>query len=312
MMEKERIMSILEEAYEKGKAAIPDGDVATYIPELGKADKNALGLSICTKYGEHFNIGDTTTRFTVQSISKIISLALALEKVGFEKVFSKVGMEPSGEAFNSLVELDLNSNKPFNPMINSGALTVSSLLLPEFTFEEMMEYARRVCLDPGIEMNEAVFQSEMSHVSRNRAIGYLLESKGIIENDVEASLELYTRMCSLNVTAESLSNFGMILATGGIDPKSGERLISSHTVEIIKTIMLTCGMYDGSGEFAVCVGIPTKSGVGGGLLSVVDDRMGIGVYGPSLDAKGNCIAGRPLLQHLSSQLGLHIFNRSRF
>lgn len=311
-MEKERIMAILEEAVEKGRAAIPDGNVATYIPELGKADKNALGLSICTKYGEYFNIGDTTTRFTVQSISKIISLALALEHLGFEKVFSKVGMEPSGEAFNSLVELDLNSNKPFNPMINSGALTVSSLLLPEFTFEQMVDYTRKVCLDPDIDINEAVFCSEMSHVSRNRAIAYLLESKEIIESDVEASLELYTKMCSLNVTAQSLSNFGMILATGGINPKSGERLISDKTVGIIKTIMLTCGMYDGSGEFAVRVGIPTKSGVGGGLLSVVDDRMGIGVYGPSLDEKGNCIAGRPLLQYLSAELGLHIFDNRRF
>lgn len=311
-MESEKIMSILEEAFELGKGAIPAGKVATYIPELGKADKNALGLSICTKYGEHFNIGDTTTRFTVQSISKIISLALALEHLGFEKVFSKVGMEPSGEAFNSLVELDLNSNKPFNPMINSGALTVSSLLLPEFTFEQMTEYARKVCLDPGIKINQTVFESEMSHVSRNRAIAYLLESKEIIQSDVEGSLELYTKMCSLNVTAESLSNFGMILATGGINPKSGERVISDKTVAIIKTIMLTCGMYDGSGEFAVRVGIPTKSGVGGGLLSVVDDRMGIGVYGPSLDEKGNCIAGRPLLQHLSAELGLHIFNRNRF
>lgn len=311
-MEKERIMSILEVAFEKGREVIPEGNVATYIPELGKSDKNALGLSICTKYGEHFNIGDTTTKFTIQSISKIISLAIALEHLGFEKVFSKVGMEPSGEAFNSLVELDLNSNKPFNPMINSGALTVSSLLLPEFSFEQMMEYSRKVCLDPEIGMNDAVFQSEMSHISRNRAIAYLLESKGIIENDVEGSLELYTKMCSLNVTAESLSNFGMILATGGINPKSGERVISARTVGVIKTIMLTCGMYDGSGEFAVRVGIPTKSGVGGGLLSVVDDRMGIGVYGPSLDEKGNCIAGRPLLQHLSSELGLHIFDKNRF
>ena len=220
-------------------------------------------------------------------------------------------MEPSGEAFNSLVELDLNSNKPFNPMINSGALTVSSLLLPEFSFEEMTEYARKVCLDSEIEMNEAVFQSEMSNVSRNRAIAYLLESKGIIENDVEKSLELYTKMCSLNVTAESLANFGMILAADGINPATGERLISAQAAEIAKTIMLTCGMYDGSGEFAVYVGIPTKSGVGGGLLSVADDKMGIGVYGPSLDEKGNCIAGRPVLEYLSKELGLHIFDRKR-
>ncbi|MBQ4650474.1 MAG: glutaminase A [Firmicutes bacterium] len=310
-MNQEKILNVLETAYQKGKAVAPYGNVATYIPELGKADKNNLGISIFTVGGQKYNVGDTDRRFTIQSISKIISLVLALEHLGFDKVFSKVGMEPSGEAFNSLVELDLNSNKPFNPMINSGALTVSSLLLPEFSFEEMTEYARKVCLDSEIEMNEAVFQSEMSNVSRNRAIAYLLESKGIIENDVEKSLELYTKMCSLNVTAESLANFGMILAADGINPANGERLISAQAVKIAKTIMLTCGMYDGSGEFAVYVGIPTKSGVGGGLLSVADYKMGIGVYGPSLDEKGNCIAGRPVLEYLSKELGLHIFDRKR-
>jgi len=301
------MMKVLETALEKGREAIPEGSVATYIPELGKADKNKLGLCIMTKEGKRFSIGDTSDRFTIQSISKVISLALALEHCGFETVFSKVGMEPSGEAFNSLVELDLNSNKPFNPMINSGALTVSSILLPKLTFSDMLIYSQKLCMDPEIHFNEAVYQSEMKNLSRNRAIAYLLESKNIIENDVEDTLKLYTKMCSLNVTAESLAGFGLILAMGGIHPETGERLLSPSVVQIVKTIMLTCGMYDGSGEFAVHVGIPTKSGVGGGLLSVVDKQMGIGIYGPSLDAKGNCIAGRPLLEYLSSELNLHMF-----
>lgn len=310
-MTNDKMFNLLETAYQRGKAAIPRGNVATYIPELGKADKNDLGISIWTVNGHKFNIGDTSKRFTIQSISKIISLIMALEQLGFDKVFSKVGMEPSGEAFNSLVELDLNSNKPFNPMINSGALTVSSLLLHEFTFEEMTDYARKVCLDPGIEINESVFNSEMGNCSRNRAIGYLLESKGIIETDVEKSLELYTKMCSLNVTAESLASFGMILAADGINPVTREKVMSERAAKIAKTIMLTCGMYDGSGEFAVYVGIPTKSGVGGGLLSVAENKVGIGVYGPSLDEKGNCIAGRPVLEYLSGELGLHIFSRKK-
>lgn len=310
MTELQEMNDILKTAYEKGRKAIPGGNVATYIPELGKADKNDLGLCISAKDGARFCIGDTTTRFTLQSISKVISLSLALEYCGFEAVFSKVGMEPSGEAFNSLVELDLNSNKPFNPMINSGAITIASLLLPHFTFDEMTDWTRRLCLDPDIEMDDAVFQSEMGHISRNKAIAYLLESKGIIDSHVEESLTLYTRMCSLKVTAESLASLGMILAADGVDPKSGTRLLSSRVVQTVKTIMLTCGMYDGSGEFAVRVGIPTKSGVGGGLLSVVDNRMGIGVYGPSLDEKGNCIAGRPMLEHLSEALHLHIFEHA--
>ena len=302
-------MQILQTALEKGRSVLSQGSVATYIPELSRADSSRLGLSIRMKDGSSYSVGDTDTRFTIQSISKVISLAIAIETCGFDAVFEKVGMEPSGEAFNSLVELDLNSNKPFNPMINSGALTISSLLVPEYTFKQMMEFTRRLCLDPEIRMDEAVFQSEMDHLSRNRAIAYLLESKGIIETGVEESLKLYTQMCSLSVTAESLANLGLVLAADGIHPETGEQLLSRHTVEIVKTIMLTCGMYDGSGEFAVRVGIPTKSGVGGGLLSVADNRMGIGVYGPALDAKGNCIAGRPLLEYLSRELKLHIFER---
>ena len=307
--EQEKIMQILQTALEKGRSVLSQGSVATYIPELSRADSSRLGLSIRMKDGSSYSVGDTDTRFTIQSISKVISLAIAIETCGFDAVFEKVGMEPSGEAFNSLVELDLNSNKPFNPMINSGALTISSLLVPEYTFKQMMEFTRRLCLDSEIRMDEAVFQSEMDHLSRNRAIAYLLESKDIIETGVEESLKLYTQMCSLSVTAESLANLGLVLAADGMHPETGEQLLSRHTVEIVKTIMLTCGMYDGSGEFAVRVGIPTKSGVGGGLLSVADNRMGIGVYGPALDAKGNCIAGRPLLEYLSRELKLHIFER---
>ena len=162
-------------------------------------------------------------------------------------------------------------------------------------------------MDPDIEMDEAVFRSEMQTCSRNRAIAYLLESKGIIESDVEKTLELYTKMCSMTVTAESLANLGLVLANGGINYMNGKRMITQSVVQVVKTIMLTCGMYDASGEFAVQVGIPTKSGVGGGLLSVVDQSMGIGIYGPSLDEKGNCIAGNAMLEYLSMKLGLHIF-----
>ena len=301
------MIKILETALEKGRQSIPDGNVATYIPELGKSDKNKLGLCIMTKEGKRYSIGDTEDRFTIQSISKIISLALALEHCGFDEVFSKVGMEPSGEAFNSLVELDLNSNKPFNPMINSGALTVASLIVSEFTFDEMLEKSRRLCMDPDIDMNEAVFKSEMSHVSRNRAIAYLLQSKGILEHDVEETLKLYTKMCSLSVTAESLANLGLVLASGGRHPETGVRLMDAEAVRLVKSIMLTCGMYDGSGEFAVRVGIPSKSGVGGGILAVVEKRMGIGIYGPALDEKGNSIAGQKMLEYLSKTLNLHMF-----
>jgi len=308
-MNRNEINEILKTAAEKGREMIPYGNVPTYIPELSKADKNKLGLSILTNDGKRYNIGDTNERFTIQSISKIITLGIALEKCGSETVFSKVDMEPSGEAFNSLIDLDTTSHQPKNPMVNSGALTVASLLLDKITFEDMLDITRTLCMDNEIALNEDVFNSEMNNISRNRAIAYLLESKGIIESDVEETLKFYTRMCSMDVTAENLATLGMVLASDGIVPGTDTRIFKTETVHILKTIMLTCGMYDSSGQFAVHVGIPTKSGVGGGLVSTVDKVMGIGIYSPPLDKKGNCIAGEPILEYLSKQFKLHIFDR---
>lgn len=301
------VQGILEQAMEEGRKEIPFGEVASYIPELGNVDKNHLGICIFAKDGSKYEAGDTDIRFTIQSISKVISLAAALQHCGFESVFEKIGMEPSGDAFNSLLKLDMSSNYPYNPMINSGAIAVASYLMPIVSFEDMLSYARKLCMDPGIVLDEKVYDSEMSHSARNRAIAYLLESKDIVNSDVEQSLKLYIKMCSLSVTARSLAGLGLVLANGGVHPETGERLLDSKVVRVVKTIMLTCGMYDGSGEFAVHVGIPSKSGVGGGLLSVVDKKMGIGIYGPALDEKGNSIAGRYMLRYLSDKLHLHMF-----
>lgn len=299
---------ILERAMGEAREEIAFGETASYIPELGQVDKNQLGICIFTSDGKKENVGDTDIRFTIQSISKVITLAVALERCGFYKVFEKVGMEPSGDAFNSLVKLDLSSNYPYNPMINSGAIAIASYLTPIISFKKMLEITRKLCMDEQITLNTDVYLSEMSHISRNKAIAYLLESKGIIPGgSVQESLDFYVRMCSLNVTAESLANFGLVLAQGGIHPETGERLLNEEIVRVVKTIMLTCGMYDGSGEFAVHVGIPSKSGVGGGILSVVDKKMGIGIFGPSLDSKGNSIAGRYILKNLSKELNLHMF-----
>lgn len=301
------MQNVLEEALEIGQSYIAAGKCADYIPELGKQDKSKLGISVFTKGGERYSVGDTKKRFTIQSISKVVTLSLALQMLGFSRVFENMNMEPSGDAFNSLVKLDLASNKPFNPMINAGAIATIGYLVPEVTFEEMLDYTRKICLDEKIELDEKVFESEMSHCSRNKAIAYLLKSKGALESDVDICLDRYTRMCSLGVTAESLAGFGLVLANGGRHPETGDRLMEEKTVRVVKTIMLTCGMYDGSGEFAVRVGIPSKSGVGGGILSVVEKEMGIGIYGPALDEKGNSIAGRHILEYLSRVLKLHIF-----
>ena len=307
LMTHDESVKIIEEAMEIARKEIPKGTVADYIPELGKTDPNQLGICVYPIQGEKIALGDYSTRFTIQSVSKIISLSVALELFGADKIFEKVEAEPSGEAFNSLVELDLNSNKPYNPLINSGALAVAGMLIEEVSFHDMLRFAKELCDDDEITMNKTVYESEMATCSRNRAIAYLLESKNIIESDVEDALEFYTKMCSLNVTAESLANFANRIANDGVGNITGKRYLSSETVRIVKTLMLTCGMYDGSGTYAVEVGIPTKSGVGGGLLAVSDKRAGIGVFGPSLDAKGNSIAGCRLLKEIANKLHLSLF-----
>lgn len=301
------MQEILEKALAIGREYVDQGECASYIPELARADKTKLGVCLYTKSADKYTAGNTKDRFTIQSISKVITLAAALEVCGFDRVFGKMNMEPSGDAFNSLVKLDMTSDKPFNPMINAGAITTAGYLQPEVSFEDMLAYVRKLCMDKEIVLDEKVFRSEMDNCARNRAIAYLLQSKGILEADVEKSLDLYIRMCSLSVTAESLAGLGLVLANGGRHPETGERLIDSDAVRVVKTIMLTCGMYDGSGEFAVRVGIPSKSGVGGGILSVVEKRMGIGIYGPALDPKGNSVGGQKMLEYLSKELRLHMF-----
>ncbi len=301
------IKKILEKAVSIGSEHVEQGNCASYIPELSKADKHNLGVCILTTGLDKYTMGHTRERFTIQSISKVISLAVALQHCGFDKVFSKMNMEPSGDAFNSLVKLDLTSDKPFNPMINAGAITTAGYLVQEVSFDDMVAYARKLCLDDGIVMDEKVYESEKNNCSRNRAIAYLFQSKGILESNVEESLDMYIRMCSLSVNAESLAGLGLVLANGGRHPESGSRLMDAHAVRVVKTIMMTCGMYDGSGEFAVRVGIPSKSGVGGGILAVVEKSMGIGIYGPSLDEKGNSIGGQRMLEYLSETMGLHMF-----
>lgn len=299
---------ILEQAYSAGCKKTHEGKVATYIPELGKADASQLGVCVYTISGKHLCVGDTDVRFSIQSISKVISLAVALELCGFEKVFQNVGMEPSGDAFNSFVKLEYTQSIPYNPMINAGAIVIASYLEPLVSFDDMVKTCRTLCMDPDIALDENVFRSEMSNISRNRAIAYLLESKGYIDKNVEECLLFYVRMCSLSVTAQSLAGLGLLLANDGVHPDTGERLLKHQTVQTVKTIMLTCGMYDGSGQFAVRIGIPSKSGVGGGILSVVDGKMGIGIYGPALDEKGNSLAGTHVLEYLSRKWHLHLFD----
>ena len=287
------------------------GKLADYIPELSKADPNAIGIHIITNDGKHSSAGSDTARFTIQSIIKPILLLLALMDNGIETVRSKVGVEATGKPFDALnaTEQKLDSEH-INPMVNMGAIAMCSLIHGESyaqKFERLLELTRKLASDPTIGVDEAVYLSEKSHGSRNRSLAYLLKSYGMLDDNVEDVLDCYFRACSISVTCENLANIGSVLANRGKVNATGEQVFPAHFASYVNAILTTCGMYDGSGEFAIRVGLPAKSGVGGGIMAVAPGKMGIGIYAPALDAKGNSVAGICMLEKLSEQLQLSIF-----
>jgi len=285
-----------------------DGAVATYIPELAKANPDWFGLSVVTTDGQIFDIGDAQQLFTIQSISKPFVFGLAVEEHGREHVLTKVGVEPTGEAFNSIA-LDEASNRPFNPMVNAGAIATADLIngrdFPE-RLDRMLRMFGRYC-GRDVYIDNGVFLSERATGHRNRAMGHLMLNFGMVSNRVEETLELYFQQCSLLVNSHDLAVMGATLANGGINPLTKERAIKSDNVKDLLASMLSCGMYDYAGEWAFRVGIPAKSGVAGGLLGVIPGQMGIGVFSPRLDSKGNTVRGIKVFQELSERFGLHVF-----
>ncbi|HBD64652.1 MAG TPA: glutaminase A [Clostridiales bacterium] len=287
------------------------GKVATYIPELAKASASDLGVYLISLDGDEYFAGDYNKKFTMQSISKVLTLMLSLMDNGESKVFERVGMEPTGDSFNSIVDLELkNIHKPFNPMINAGAIATTSLLAgtsPKEKTERILDLARKLSDNPSIKINEDVYLSEKLTGDRNRSIAYFMKSFNVIEGSVEDILDVYFKQCSIEVTCRDIANIGCVLANDGVSVRTGETIVPKHICRITKTIMSTCGLYDASGEFAVHIGIPAKSGVGGGIMAAVPRKMGIGVYGPALDEKGNSIAGIQILKELSEKLDLDIY-----
>ena len=286
------------------------GRVATYIPALSRADPSALGLAITDADGRVFASGDARTRFTMQSISKVLALAYVMNEEGEDAVFSKVGKEPTGDPFNSIIRLETSgSGKPFNPLINAGAIVVSSLMPgsnPENRAAGFYRFVGDIIGRDYPDMDRAVYLSEKATAARNRSIAWFLRELGLLPGDVEETLDVYFRQCALALDAVELSRAGAMLAFDGLDPVAGTRRVSERTAHVIKSLMVTCGLYDGSGEFAVEVGVPAKSGVGGGILAAVRDRMGVGAYGPALDDSGNSAAGVEALRRLSEALDLRV------
>ena len=299
--------SILKEIYDKAISVSDFGKVATYIPELSLMSPNLFSLScVISESGEIVETGDTDTYFTMQSISKILSLSYAIEKLGMDKVFKSVDMEPTADSFNSLMRLDMASPIPANPFMNAGAIVICSILQKELgrgAFNEITSFCE---LFTGVKpkLNQKVFNSEMSTADRNKSLAYFLNSTGLLMDSVENSLDLYIKLCSLECTTLDLAKIADVLSCGGKSSFTGKHPLSFETVKTIMGIMITCGLYNGSGEFAVRVGIPAKSGVSGGILAVAPGRMGIGVFSPPLDPKGNSLAGFYALELLSDRQNL--------
>lgn len=302
----------LKRIVETNRKYTEKGEVASYIPELGHTEPHLLGATIAPLHGDIISVGDCGTTFTFQSISKVISLMVALMDHGPDMVFSKVGMEPSGEPFNSIVKLEtMEHNKPLNPMINAGAIAVASLIKGKSVkdrFERVCQLLHQITRNDRIALNEKVYQSEKKTGDRNRSLAYFMKSTGVIESDVEEALDLYFQLCSIDVTCSDLAKMGLFLANWGYIPGEQNPLVHSKIVQIIMTIMMTSGMYNSSGEFAIRVGVPSKSGVSGGIMALVPNRMGIGVFGPAIDKKGNSVAGIHILQEISQRFDLHTFS----
>jgi glutaminase len=288
-----------------------EGKVADYIPELGKANPHDLSIAINYPDGKCMSAGNIDKKITLQSISKVISLALVLMERGDRYVFERVGMEPTGDPFNSMIKLEtVDPGKPLNPMINAGALVVTHMIKGnsvEERFQRLLSFIRELAGDPDITYNHKVAHSEFETAYLNRSLCYFLKQHHTITEDVETLMDLYTKQCAIEMNCLDLARIGMIFAMDGVDPQTGKVVIPEHIARICKTFMVTCGMYNASGEFAIKIGIPAKSGVSGGIMGAVPGKFGIGIFGPALDEKGNSIAGMKLLELLSRNYKLSMF-----
>jgi glutaminase len=288
-----------------------EGKLIDYIPALKKENKDNLSVSVCFLNGEFFYAGDYLEKFTLQSISKVITLALVLMDNGEEEVFSKVGMEPTGDPFNSIVKLETSRvSKPLNPMINAGALAVTNMIkgsTNEEKWERLLAFVNRLTGEEQVTYNSEVAESEFKTAFLNRSLGYFMKQHGIITGDIENLIYLYTKQCAIEMNCQDLAKIGAVFANDGVDPVTGKQLITRDVARICKTFMVTCGMYNSSGEFAIKVGIPAKSGVSGGIMGSVPRKCGIGIFGPSLDDTGNSIAGLRLLELMGTEYKWSIF-----
>jgi glutaminase len=303
----QEILNALHKTY----LMLREGDPATYIPELAKANKDDFGIVITTVEGESFSAGNVEVQFSLQSTSKPFTYGMVLEDYGREFILSKIGVEPTGEAFNSIVELEKRTHRPYNPMINSGAIVVSSLIKEQNGIKPLNRIKNlfETYVGHEIDIDRKIFESEKNTAHRNRSIAHLLRHFDVIDDSINDTLDLYFSQCSVKVNTMDLSVMAATLANDGINPLTKKCAVQKKYVGDILSLMFTCGMYDSSGEWAYSVGVPAKSGVSGALFGVVPGKMGIAVYSPPIDTKGHSVRGVKVFQELSHRMNLSIFRQ---
>lgn len=320
-MEEIEILNQLEEWVKENRVHTVLGSPAKYIPALAIQDPNQLGICIIDHVGQLYQAGDTEKSFTLQSISKILSFIAVSQYYGLDYILDKVDVEATGESYNSIIPFEIHRpSKPFNPLINAGAIIVSANLPGNSTnekFNYFLTFLEQLIGKPLV-MDEEVYQSEWKTAHRNRALAYYLAESNLLQLEVEEALDIYIRQCSVAIKLDELARIGLIIAYDGFDPLTKKQLISKEVARIAKVLMVTCGMYNSSGEFAAHVGIPAKSGVSGGILAAVPPKWhsekaalregcGIAVFSPAIDSNGNSTAGTMLLRKIAQEWDFSIF-----
>jgi glutaminase len=299
---------ILETVRKDVAPLLAQGRVADYIPELGKVPLDKFGMAVVTLSGEVYKVGDADEKFSIQSISKLFACTLAFQLL-HDALWQRVGREPSGNAFNSLVQLEYESGVPRNPFINAGALVVTDILSERFVQAEtaLIQFIRRLCDNPSIDYSRRVARSEREHASRNQAMAHFMKSFGNFRNPVDTVIDAYCRQCAIEMSCVDLARAVTFLANGGVVPWTGERIFDPTSAKRLSALMLTCGTYDAAGDFVYRVGLPAKSGVGGGIVALLPGEIGICVWSPGLEASGNSLAGTQALELFTTLTERSIF-----
>jgi glutaminase len=305
-----RLDDVVAEIVEALRDRTDRGEVASYIPELARVDPKSFGIAVIDAEGNTITGGDSDTPFSIQSISKVFTLTLALGKVG-DRLWRRVGREPSGSAFNSIVQLEYEQGIPRNPFINAGAIAVTDLILsghqPREALGEILRFMQFLADDATITIDNEVAASEQRTGFRNAALANYMKSFGVLDNPVDFTLGVYFHHCAIAMSCKQLAMAARFLAFDGLHPSTGLPVVQAERARRINAVMLTCGHYDGSGEFAYRVGLPGKSGVGGGILAIAPGKASIAVWSPGLDANGNSYLGRLALEMLTRKMGWSIF-----